>query len=76
VHLSSIGHPLIGDPVYGISQRKGALPAAALAFPRQALHAAGLALIHPVTREELSWESALPADICALIAELKNAQPS
>ena len=76
VHLNSIGHPLIGDPVYGISQRKSALPAAALAFPRQALHAARLALIHPGTGEGLSWESALPADICALIAKLKNAQPA
>jgi 23S rRNA pseudouridine1911/1915/1917 synthase len=76
VHLHSIGHPLIGDPVYGISQRKSALPAAALEFPRQALHAARLALIHPGTGEELSWESALPADISALIDKLKNAQPA
>jgi 23S rRNA pseudouridine1911/1915/1917 synthase len=73
VHLSSIGHPLIGDPVYGISQRKSALPAAALDFPRQALHAARLALIHPGTGEQLSWESALPADISGLIGKLKNA---
>lgn len=76
VHLSSIGHPLIGDPVYGISQRKSALPAAALEFPRQALHAARLALIHPVTGEELSWESVLPADISGLIDLLKNAHPA
>ncbi len=76
VHLHSIGHPLIGDPVYGFSQRKSALPAAALNFPRQALHAARLALIHPVTGELLSWESALPADISGLIDKLKNAQPA
>ena len=76
VHLNSIGHPLIGDPVYGTSQRKSALPAAALKFPRQALHAAGLELIHPVTREPLSWVSALPADISELIDLLKNAKPS
>jgi 23S rRNA pseudouridine1911/1915/1917 synthase len=50
------------------------LPAAALEFPRQALHAARLALIHPGTGEALAWESALPGDICALIASLKNAQ--
>jgi 23S rRNA pseudouridine1911/1915/1917 synthase len=74
VHLNSIGHPLIGDPAYGITQRKSALPAAALAFPRQALHAARLALIHPATRRAMSWETALPDDISALIDILKNAQ--
>ena len=74
VHMNSIGHPLIGDPVYGIHQRKVVLPGAALDFPRQALHAARLALIHPVTREELTWESALPADISGLIELLKNAK--
>jgi 23S rRNA pseudouridine1911/1915/1917 synthase len=73
VHLSSIGHPLIGDQVYGAGQRKAILPDAALAFPRQALHAARLALIHPATREELSWESPLPADVSGLLDALKNA---
>jgi 23S rRNA pseudouridine1911/1915/1917 synthase len=73
VHLNSIGHPLIGDPVYGANQRKAALPDAALDFPRQALHAARLALNHPDTGEKMSWESALPADISALLALLKNA---
>lgn len=76
VHLSSIGHPLIGDPVYGISQRKSALPAAALDFPRQALHAARLELIHPQTGEKLCWESALPADMSGLLDSLKNADPA
>jgi 23S rRNA pseudouridine1911/1915/1917 synthase len=76
VHLHSIGHPLIGDPVYGIGQRKSALPAAALEFPRQALHAARLELIHPGTGEGLCWESALPADISSLMDELKNAKPT
>jgi len=76
VHLHSIGHPLIGDRVYGINQRKSVLPAAALEFPRQALHAARLALIHPGTGESLSWEAELPADIAGLIRELKNAQPA
>ena len=76
VHLNSIGHPLIGDPVYGASQRKATLPAQALAFPRQALHAARLALIHPGTRENLSWESALPADMTRLVELLKHASPA
>jgi 23S rRNA pseudouridine1911/1915/1917 synthase len=74
VHLNSIGHPLIGDPVYGIRQRKSVLPEAALEFPRQALHAARLALIHPGTGEALSWESPLPADIASLVELLKNAK--
>jgi 23S rRNA pseudouridine1911/1915/1917 synthase len=76
VHLHSIGHPLIGDPVYAISQRKSALPAQALAFSRQALHAARLTLMHPVTGEKLTWESALPADIRGLIDLLKHAHPA
>ena len=76
VHLHSIGHPLIGDPVYAISQRKSALPAQAMAFPRQALHAARLTLMHPLTREQLTWESALPADIRGLLDLLKNAHPA
>ena len=73
VHLNSIGHPLIGDPVYGSAQRKAILPAAALNFPRQALHAARLALIHPGTGEALAWESALPTDIAELVDALKHA---
>src|SRR4029450_3258409 len=49
VHLASLGHPLIGDPTYG---RKGGL-----AFARQALHAARLALVHPVSGDACHWES-------------------
>jgi 23S rRNA pseudouridine1911/1915/1917 synthase len=66
VHLASIGHPLIGDPVYG-GQRK--MPA----FPRQALHAQKLALTHPVTRRRRSWSAPLPADMKHLIRQLKTA---
>ncbi len=74
VHLASIGHPVIGDPVYGGPVRgTGAGAAAARAFPRQALHAAGLRFIHPVRGEAVSFESALPADIAGLIAALKRA---
>ena len=73
VHLTSIGHPLIGDPVYGASPRKSALPDTAIHFPRQALHAARLALNHPGSGEKLSWESALPVDMFALLASLRNA---
>ncbi|HVN35364.1 MAG TPA: 23S rRNA pseudouridine(1911/1915/1917) synthase RluD [Casimicrobiaceae bacterium] len=63
VHLASLGHPLVGDPTYG---RKGAV-----AFARQALHAARLALVHPVTGDRCRWESPLPGDFAALLAELR-----
>jgi 23S rRNA pseudouridine1911/1915/1917 synthase len=68
VHMRSIGHPLVGDPTYG--RRHGAAGAAA-EFPRQALHAARLALVHPVTRARHEWSSALPADMRTLLASLR-----
>jgi 23S rRNA pseudouridine1911/1915/1917 synthase len=68
VHLASLGHPLVGDPAYG---RKGPL-----AFPRQALHAFRLGLIHPLTREECAWESPLPADFAGLLALLRARGPA
>jgi 23S rRNA pseudouridine1911/1915/1917 synthase len=63
VHLASLGHPLVGDPTYG---RKGEL-----AFARQALHAARLALTHPLTGDACQWESALPTDFEGLLAALR-----
>jgi 23S rRNA pseudouridine1911/1915/1917 synthase len=68
VHLESIGHPLLGDPVYGprSSRLAPALAAAADALGRQALHAVELAFAHPDTGEPMRFRSALPADIqCA-----------
>jgi 23S rRNA pseudouridine1911/1915/1917 synthase len=76
VHLSTLGYPLIGDPTYGRvtpARRSRLVPAArdaAAAFPRQALHAASLGFLHPRTGEEMYWESPLPADLLALIAQL------
>ena len=64
VHLASLGHPLVGDPTYG---RKGSMP-----FARQALHAARLALEHPVSGRQRSWESPLPPDLLALIASVRE----
>ena len=63
VHLASLGHPLVGDPAYG---RRGPIP-----FPRQALHAARLALVHPVTGRRLRWESPLPRDFDELLSSLR-----
>jgi len=76
VHCAHIGHPLIGDPVYGRATKarleKLAPDArkAATEFPRQALHAAELGFIHPVTGKALRFESPLPPDLVRLIAAL------
>ena len=70
VHLSSIGHPLLGDPVYGRSPPALRPILARLGFRRQALHAARLGFLHPLTGERLGFSSALPVDMAALIVEL------
>ena len=77
VHMASIGHPLVGDPVYGRRQRRGrsaASPARAIldAFPRQALHARLIGFRHPESAEPLQFESELPGDLNRLL-ELLNA---
>jgi 23S rRNA pseudouridine1911/1915/1917 synthase len=64
VHFAKLGHPLVGDPAYG---KPGAVR-----FGRQALHAARLSLAHPATGEPQEWESPLPHDFAALIAELRG----
>ena len=68
VHMASIGHPLVGDPVYGKRSTDGRLGG----FRRQALHAWQLALVHPATGLELGWQSSLPADIASLLAALRD----
>jgi 23S rRNA pseudouridine1911/1915/1917 synthase len=67
VHLAAIGHPLIGDPVYGTRGRG----VSAAVFGRQALHAEKLALVHPVSGAVVSWRAPLPADLKRLITVLK-----
>ena len=77
VHLAHVRHPLVGDPVYGGRLR---LPAGASdpligclrGFKRQALHAARLSLMHPVSGQSVQWESALPADMAELLAVLRE----
>jgi 23S rRNA pseudouridine1911/1915/1917 synthase len=64
VHLSAIGHPVVGDPTYG-GVRSGIMPS------RPFLHAARLELAHPVTREPLAFDSALPADLAEIEAALE-----
>ena len=68
VHLASLKHPLVGDPVYG--GRATSLPEPLRGFRRQALHAERLALVHPVTRRERTWTSPLPAEFAALLASI------
>ena len=80
VHLASIGHPLIGDRGYGRGPR--AAPGGGRlvhgqandvpVFPRQALHAHRLGLVHPVTRQSMTWESPLPDDFSALLDMLRQ----
>lgn len=69
VHLHHIGHPLVGDPLYGHPPKKAAkiCPEEVLSFPRQALHAFQLQFIHPVTNESLVFEESLPTDIETLL---------
>jgi 23S rRNA pseudouridine1911/1915/1917 synthase len=77
VHLAHIGHPLLGDPTYGAghkasARRLGAPAQAALAaLGRQALHAAELAFVHPVSGRLLAFESPLPPDMAQLVAALR-----
>jgi len=65
VHLASIGHPLVGDPVYG--RPTANLPE----FPRQALHAACLGLTHPCSALAMQWEAPLPQDMRDLLENLR-----
>ena len=69
VHLASIGHALLGDPVYGRSSSHFRPILQRLGFARQALHAAVLGFIHPVTGNALSFSSELPPDMRELIDE-------
>ena len=69
VHCASIGHPLLGDPVYGRIPRPLRELLDRLDFRRQALHAAELGFVHPVTGESLYFRAELPRDILELIDE-------
>ena len=70
VHMASIGHPLVGDPVYGRSGKTYGKLLKDLGFHRQALHAAELGFIHPVTKRRLSFSSAMPPDMQELFNAL------
>ncbi|WP_168452513.1 RluA family pseudouridine synthase [Sphingopyxis microcysteis] len=71
VHMMHIGHPLVGDPVYGRAKKPLSEVLKARNFARQALHAAHLGFIHPVTGNRIALDSELPADMRELIDELR-----
>ena len=70
VHMASIGHPLLGDPVYGRSGKAHGKILKELQFQRQALHAAELGFSHPVTKRRLSFSSSMPPDMQELFNAL------
>lgn len=70
VHMTSIGNPLLGDPVYGRTKPAHRHLLETLRFKRQALHAAHLGFIHPVNSNALSFDSELPADMQELFTSL------
>ena len=71
VHMAHIGHPLVGDPVYGRAKKPLSEVLKARNFVRQALHAAHLGFIHPVTGNRIALDSELPQDMRELIDELR-----
>ena len=71
VHLASLGHALLGDPVYGRAGKHKAL-LDDLGFHRQALHAARLGFVHPISGKPMSFESAIPADMAELSDALRG----
>lgn len=64
VHMASIGHPVVGDRIYGSEAPR-------IHFPRQALHASFLGFIHPVTGKKMEFESELPRDLRRLVDRLR-----
>jgi 23S rRNA pseudouridine1911/1915/1917 synthase len=70
VHMASIGHPLLGDSVYGGIPKTHRRLLNDLGFHRQALHAAELGFVHPVTKHRLSFASAMPPDMQELFNAL------
>ncbi|MBU7579602.1 MAG: RluA family pseudouridine synthase [Porphyrobacter sp.] len=72
VHCASIGHPLLGDPAYGRTPKPLRATLERLGFARQALHAAELGFVHPVTGEMVQFRSDLPADMAELIDQLSR----
>src|SRR5207247_5221469 len=74
VHLAAVGHPIVGDRVYG--PRHAGRTAGGLAFPRQALHAAEIRFDHPSSGARMVVRAPLPPDLEQLLAGLRQAGSS
>lgn len=72
VHLSALGHPIVGDPVYGSRQIKKRLAPLRGAIGRQMLHARRIEFVHPATGILLSFEAPVPDDMRTLITYLSE----
>jgi 23S rRNA pseudouridine1911/1915/1917 synthase len=74
IHLTEIGHPVVGDRVYRPKALPGVRPKPPLPvrFPRHALHAQALGFVHPLTGQGLRVEAPIPADLVDLIATLRH----
>ena len=70
VHMASLGHPLVGDPVYGRTRAGHRELLKTLGFHRQALHAFRLGFIHPIAKQNLAFESPIPCDMQELFSAL------
>jgi 23S rRNA-/tRNA-specific pseudouridylate synthase len=71
VHLSAIGHPIVGDPLYGgVHRRVAADIRAVTQLERPFLHAASLAFKHPTDGRRMSFESELPPDLQRVLDQL------
>lgn len=71
VHMAHIGHPLVGDPVYSRARKPLSDILKSEAFTRQALHAAHLGFIHPVSGNKIALDSELPIDMRELLDKLR-----
>ena len=69
VHLSSIGCPILGDPIYG-GKRVATL--CDITIPRVMLHAKVLGFVHPVTQKELSFSAPVPDDMKHIIQQIRS----
>jgi len=72
VHCASIGHALLGDPVYGRTPKPIRPLLDSLGFARQALHAAELGFVHPASGEKFHFRADLPTDMAELIDQLRR----
>lgn len=69
VHLTHLGHPLAGDATY--RRKRSGVPLLDT-FPRQALHARELGLLHPGTGQPWAWQADMPGDMAALVEQLRG----